>query len=143
MIHRVREMGQGFRAHCPACGGVTRHRAVGDGLAPDSARCHRCGRAHRAHPLEDQLGGAESSHRPQPPPLHRRRIPDGVEQQWHDQLAEVGPDAAVAYRIDRTLEVGQWLDHPRFGLGVVRKLLPPGTAEVHFQQGFKRLRCRL
>ncbi|HSH68749.1 MAG TPA: hypothetical protein VK997_02445 [Deferrisomatales bacterium] len=139
MIHRVREMGQGFWAHCPACGEVTRHQGAGDGQTPGQARCARCGRVYRARPVEDdEFGGAES-----PPPLHRRRIPDGVEQQWHDQLAEVDPDAAVAYRIDRTLEVGQWLDHPTFGLGVVRKLLPPATAEVHFQQGFKRLRCRL
>lgn len=138
MINRVREMGQGFRARCPVCRDVTLHRPVGDGREPDPTRCSRCGRVyeapHSATPLPATV---------QPPPPHRRRIPDGVEQQWHNRLAEVDPDDAMAYRADQVLQVGQWLDHPTFGLGVVRKLLPPATAEVHFQQGFKRLRCRV
>ena len=79
----------------------------------------------------------------QPPPLHRRRVPDAVEQQWHDRVAARGPEGAVAYRIDQVLEVGQLVDHPTFGLGAVRKLIAPATAEVHFQQGFKRLGCVL
>ncbi len=138
MIHRVREMEQGFLARCPACGVVTRHRVVGDGREPDPTRCSRCGREY------DVRHGAEPRPVAAPPPhSHRRRVPDAVEQQWHEQLAEVNPDAAVAYRTDQVLAVGQWVDHPTFGLGVVRKLLPPATAEVHFQRGFKRLRCRL
>jgi hypothetical protein len=66
-----------------------------------------------------------------------------VEQQWHDRVAAQGPDGAIPYGTDRELRAGQLVDHLAFGLGQVRKVIPPATAEIHFQCGIKRLHCRV
>ena len=139
----VRSVGTQIGCRCPHCDRRTRHLVLAvDGDHPSRVRCRGCGRERERVSGSVSNAVAESTANTRAVPSHQRRVPDAVEQEWHDRVAAAGPDTAVPYRADRCYDVGALVDHPTLGLGLVRRILPPRTAEIHFQQGFKKLRCR-
>jgi hypothetical protein len=63
-----------------------------------------------------------------------------VEQEWASRVGSKDPAGAVTYPTSGApLRAGDLLDHAAFGLGVVRKIIPPNKIEVLFRSGIKRL----
>ena len=45
------------------------------------------------------------------------------------------------YDMKASYQVGDLVNHPKFGLGVVRQLVGPNKVEIVFEEGAKLLRC--
>ncbi len=61
---------------------------------------------------------------------------------YKEAIDEAG-GTAIPYSIDRGFRLGDLLQHPTFGLGVVQKVTKPNKVDVLFEAGIKLLRCKL
>ena len=50
-------------------------------------------------------------------------------------------NSASVYSMQSSYAVRDLIDHPKFGMGVVQRLIDPNKMDVIFQDGLKRLRC--
>ncbi|HWI40628.1 MAG TPA: hypothetical protein VNX25_03990, partial [Verrucomicrobiae bacterium] len=62
-------------------------------------------------------------------------------EEWHRLQETLDRSRAVRYAIDVRLRMNDVVEHPVFGLGVVKGLPGPNKAEVLFEAGKKLLRC--
>ncbi len=49
--------------------------------------------------------------------------------------------AAIGYDMQSRYKVGNLVQHPKFGLGLVKGLIVPNKVEILFEEGLKLLRC--
>jgi hypothetical protein len=135
--------------------------AVGD---PVQSRCTKCKRITRhfvvalveAKPMRVQCTVCEGLHNYRPPKApaspraaaaHRRRPSSAVArteaaaQEFEAALGERDRTRATPYRMSGTFRSKDLLRHPTFGLGLVRKVVPPNKIHVLFRDGVRTLRC--
>ncbi|MDR1040085.1 MAG: hypothetical protein LBR80_07960 [Deltaproteobacteria bacterium] len=58
--------------------------------------------------------------------------------EW-EEMSAAPQSKVVAYTLDGSYSAGQHLDHPAFGLGIVRAVIPPNKIRVNFRVGLKTL----
>ena len=87
---------------------------------------------------------------------HKYRDPEGVkkrktstrtkketisnEEVWKQAVADAEGEAK-AYAMNQSLTVGDLIDHPKFGKGVVEKLVDNNKAQILFEHNIKTLIC--
>lgn len=59
--------------------------------------------------------------------------------QWEHAIAGQPVSAFKAYRITLTLGIGELVRHPKFGDGVVARVIDRGKVEILFQDGLKTM----
>ncbi|MDW7709024.1 MAG: hypothetical protein SCH98_01015 [Deferrisomatales bacterium] len=133
-------VGDSVRSRCTKCRRDTRHLIVSlMGSAPARVACTVCEGVHNYRPatVPAPLRGQGA---PKAVPPRRASRPSAVEQEWAAGVGKRDPADAVAYRpAGLVFRAGSLLDHPTFGLGLVRKVLPPNKVEVLFRDGIRRL----
>lgn len=128
--------------------------SVGDSI---EGRCTKC-RKNTAHiivtlveenPGKVQCTVCNREHKYRPPTAARkpaaRRTVDPKEaerQEWQALQPTMNPAKATDYSMDATYKVNALINHPRFGLGVVQRVVGPQKIEVLFEDGRKMMRCQ-
>jgi len=136
MAEQVPQVGASVQALCTRCRKTTRHIVVSVvGRLPGRVRCAICEGDHNYRSPR-----STATARPKGPPKGPRGT-SAVVQEWEGRVGTRDPGEALPYEAGRTYRTGDLLAHPTFGLGLVRKVIPPNKVEVHFRSGIKRLVC--
>ncbi|MEW6488881.1 MAG: hypothetical protein AB1578_13325 [Thermodesulfobacteriota bacterium] len=138
-------VGEPIASRCTKCRRETRHvivSVVGDAAA--RVECTVCEGVHNYRsPLPKAAAprpAASAGPRPSRPRAARSAAASAVEQEWELRVGGKDPAGAVSYpTAGGRLRSGDLLAHATFGLGVVRKIIPPNKIEVLFRAGIKRL----
>lgn len=151
--------GDRLEARCTRCNDVTGHiivALVGGQVA--KVECCACGSVHKYYPPRREKSVFESGVRrvragsdrreamPASPARSKsaprtERQAAAQEDAWRKALERPSAPAARAYALDVALTVGDVVDHPVFGVGVVDALSRPDKAHIVFREGIKTLRC--
>ena len=132
-------------AVCTRCRMVTNHRIVAmvDGLVK-RVICLTCDSQHNYHqpPGEKKQAAAKTMRVSRE--MKKTSAPSGgarVFAQWMKNKEEMNANerVPVPYNFRETFEPGQPIDHPKFGLGFVQKIIPPNKMEVMFETDVKTL----
>ncbi len=59
---------------------------------------------------------------------------------WHQKMAKSFAEAKT-YRMDLSVKVGDTIEHPVFGSGIVQTIVATDKAEFLFAEGIKLLKC--
>jgi hypothetical protein len=132
-------------AKCTRCRRVTNHRIVAmvDGLVK-RVICLTCDSQHTYHQPQDRKGPAAAQVRRVGRELKKTSAPQGgarVFALWmkgREELTAAGGQARP-YRLQEGYQSGEAIDHPKFGLGFIQKIIPPGKMEVMFENEIKTL----
>jgi hypothetical protein len=109
--------------------------ALVDG-APVKVECNTCHGIHKYRPTQAEKDAkkaakktkrASSSRKSAEPKLAPALV------RWREALDRLGVADALPYNVKGLFEVDHVLDHPKFGVGVVVKILEPTRARVLFQ----------
>lgn len=60
---------------------------------------------------------------------------------WKVAISRQNEGCGTPYNMNATFEVGEIVEHVKFGLGEVRSVTKPNKMEVLFQDGLRTLRC--
>jgi len=139
-------VGQEIITYCSSCKLDLRHVIVahknGNSGAIAKVRCNTCNKIHafRGKPEEKKvvnarrLGAAPTREKP-------RIIP--IEVEWREQLKSREKSPSIKYLPQNDFKIGDVIEHPQFGCGIVRSLRDGNKFEVLFQRDIKVLIHRL
>ena len=133
-------VGEEIICFCSSCKLELRHVIVahksGNSGAISKVRCNTCRKIHayRGKPSEKTatLTKREVKAREKP-----QIIP--LEVEWREQLRSAEGKASLKYAPTLEFKVGDVVDHPNFGCGIVRSLKDGNKFEVLFQREIKTL----
>lgn len=152
--------GDRIEARCTRCNDVTGHIIVAlvAGVVV-KVECCACGSVHKYYPPVSAKDAAIGSTRRSSAETPRKSAsaskvkaaPRGqaraaqaaaaTENAWRTALERPSAPAAKLYSMTTPLAVGDTIEHPVFGLGSVRSIVPPNKAEILFRDGTRLLRC--
>lgn len=76
-------------------------------------------------------------------PRVSKKDPDApAREEWAALRPDMDQDKALAYNMDGRYRTRSLVDHPVFGLGMVKRKAGPRKIEVLFAEGCKLLRCQ-
>ncbi|RNC68022.1 MAG: hypothetical protein ED859_11950 [Desulfuromonadales bacterium] len=134
-------------ARCTKCRSVLNHTIVAmvDGRVV-RVQCNTCNGQHNYHPPQEAKKPAEraaSTGKSSSPARPRREPVPAGPSQWELEVAGRDPQEAIPYAMDASFRVGNLVNHPVFGLGLVTVVTKPNKVEILFRDGKKLLRCTL
>lgn len=152
--------GDRLEARCTRCNDVTGHVIVAlVGGVVVKVECCACGSVHKYYPpatAKDTAAGSArrsgtaterksaSASKPKAAPRGQARAAQAAaatENAWRTALERPSAPAAKPYSMTSPLALGDTVEHPVFGLGSVRSIVPPNKAEILFRDGMRLLRC--
>lgn len=109
----------------------------------EGVQCKTCGAKHRYRgPKLQRRKEVPAERRPRPGVSQVSRPPvvrPADSRLWELKLASAAPDAVIwPFRLTDGYEKGDWIEHPRFGRGLVEKVTTD-RMEVLFREGRKLL----
>lgn len=129
-------------AYCTKCRMVTNHRVVAmmDGVVK-RVICLTCDGQHNFRPPPGQKKTSSARARRITKDKKRVRTDDSKAfQQWVDLKEAMDPEAEIRpYVLSETYSQGEAVNHSKFGLGFVNKILGPGKIEIMFEKELKTL----
>jgi len=150
MITRKLSAGDIIEARCTKCRDILNHRIVAM-VAEKIVRveCNTCGGTHNYYPppalktAKATSGGGSSAAKPATAPRAAKKDPAQADRdEWLSIRQNLNPDRAIAYSMTVKCKVNEVIDHPVFGLGLVKLLIAPNKMQVLFEDGIKLLRCQ-
>ncbi len=69
--------------------------------------------------------------------------PDGQQEAWEKLEEKFGTDHPVEFDISAEIHASDVIDHPKFGIGFVVKLINSKKIEVLFEDGLRKLACNI
>ncbi|MDR1037282.1 MAG: hypothetical protein LBT40_12170 [Deltaproteobacteria bacterium] len=124
-----RALGSGAKpVRPPARAGSRPARDAADGEVPGAgppAKKPAAPRARPATPVKDRSKGLEDAES-----ILRR--------EWEEMRA-ASPSKVAHYTLAGTYSANQHIDHPQFGLGIVKRVILPNKISVNFERGLKTL----
>lgn len=146
MIAKIRSAGDIIEARCTKCRAVLNHRIVamvGDRVV--RVECNTCGGVHNYYPpAEDKkIPSAAVSVRPRGAAPAKSRVSPVVKERenWDTLISAIDTGSAVPYDMNGKYRADDIVDHPVFGIGIVKTVIKPNKMEVLFREGKKLLRC--
>jgi len=136
MKEQIPVVGESIEARCTKCRKATRHLVVS--VVGGSAGRVQCTVCEGVHNYRNPRSAAKARPRKA---AGEARGASAVLQEWEAKVGAKDARKAVTYGLDGVFRTGDLLDHRTFGLGLVRKMIPPNKIEVHFREGIKRLVC--
>jgi hypothetical protein len=132
-------------AVCTRCRRDTNHRIVAmvDGRIK-RVICLTCDSQHNYHQPPGQKGPASVQVRRVGKEMKKTSSPQGgprVFALWmksREELTNAG-GRPRPYRLEEGYQSGEAIDHPKFGLGFIQKIIPPRKMEVMFENDVKTL----
>jgi len=147
MTTRTLSAGDIIDARCTRCRKVMNHRIIAmvEGKVV-RVECNTCGGAHNYHPPEKPKAASTTagSRKPAAPArTSSKKDPAAAERaEWASLRPTMNTERATAYDMSGSYRVNNLVEHPTFGLGVVKRLVPTSKIEVLFEAGIKLLRCK-
>lgn len=146
MSTRKLSAGDIIDARCTRCRAVLNHRIIAMvGERVVRVECNTCGGAHNYHPPEKTkatAAGAASRKEATAPRPTRKDHGAADRTEWATLRPTMNTERALAYDMDGSYRLNSLVEHPTFGLGVVKRLIAPNKMEVLFEEGRKLLRCK-
>lgn len=152
----IRKLSAGdiIESRCTRCRQVLNHRIVAM-VAEKVVRveCNTCGGTHNYYPpptaKEARAAKEKKEASPKTPrsatsaPRTSRKDPSEADRdEWRALRSSMAIDKAVVYDMNGKFQANALVDHPVFGLGIVKLLIPPNKMQVLFEDGIKLLRCQ-
>jgi hypothetical protein len=138
------EPGSYTQSFCTRCKAALRHTIVAlVGGVPKRVRCNTCGGEHVYRAPVDVSEAAGKPAAAKKAPSTRPTRAGTTEAAWTEALtvAQAKGRHGRTYLGTDTYRMGDVMDHPAFGPGVVQRLLEPGKILVLFQTGARTLVC--
>jgi Zn ribbon nucleic-acid-binding protein len=110
------------RVECNTCHGVHNYRAKTEKKTPAASTAVREKQAVSRQPKNEPAASERD--------------------EWEALCSNCAIDQAIPYDMNGKFRTNDLLNHPTFGLGIVKNIIPPNKMEVLFQQGKKLLRCQ-
>ncbi len=139
-------VGQEIICLCTSCKLELRHVIVahksGNSGPIAKVRCNTCAKIHayRATPQE-KSGGVIQAKKERAPREKVQVIP--LEVEWREQLKSREGSASIQYVPTKDFKIGDVIEHPTFGCGIVKTLKDGNKFEALFQRDIKTLIHRL
>jgi len=140
--------GEIVKVECRVCGSVHRYHP------PEGVKAQRKEAAHRVRQGADRgdavrkARAAEAASLAAAAPSAGRttgvraaRAAQALEDDWRRTLTLADGASPRPYAMQERFAEGEVLEHPVFGRGVVREVLPPDKMRVLFRDGMRLLRC--
>jgi hypothetical protein len=151
MTTRKLSAGDIIEARCTKCREVLNHRIVA--MVEEKVvrvECNTCKGLHNYHapPVAKTAKAPRTAAVPKTrttPAVPRTSKKDPVEierEEWASLQPTFDPDKAHLYDMTGRYKVKHLIQHPTFGLGIVRTVIVPNKMQVLFQDGIKLLRCQ-
>lgn len=138
-VEKTYQAGDAIESKCNRCKDVRMHVIVAmDGGEIVKVQCKTCGSVHK-HPKARATSST-------PRPRGARAVAKAVKalksaaeqvQEWENALNGKDMGAAKPFGSTDSAVEGGLIDHPKFGVGVVQKLVAPDKMEVLFRNGPK------
>ncbi|MDR1045690.1 MAG: hypothetical protein LBP33_11340 [Candidatus Adiutrix sp.] len=132
-------------AVCTRCRLVTNHRIVAlvDGLVKRVV-CLTCDSQHNYRQPPDEKKAPAAKTMRVAREMKKTQAPSGgtrIFAQWLQsrQALEAAGAAARPYNFKELYEAGEAIEHSKFGLGFIQKIVPPNKMEVMFETEIKTL----
>jgi len=135
---RKPEIGAEIESLCPKCKGATVH-VIEVIKSPTLMKvmCKACLNSHRYRPASTEsakkLVKAKKAKKAKVDPRTRE------ERKWNRLLEQADKDKAVSYSMNSSFTENDIIDHTKFGVGVVVKILDHGKMSVIFQDGVRNM----
>jgi len=132
------EIGAEVEALCPKCKSATVH-VIEVIKTPTLMKvmCKACLSSHRYRPVGAGAGKksakVKKAKKPKADPQTRE------ERKWNRLLEQADKDKAVSYSMNSSFTENDVIDHTKFGVGVVVKILDHGKITVIFQDGLRNM----
>jgi hypothetical protein len=140
--------GRIVKAECRACGGVHRYRPPSGAAAVARAAttAPSSGSAGRAAPSPEKITGKITEKitgkaAGKAAGIRALRAAADLEREWEKAVALAPGAGARLYSMLERFEKDELIEHPVFGRGVVRELVPPDKMRILFRDGQRLLRC--
>lgn len=149
MVNTEKQAGDHVDARCTRCKEITNHTIIAMvEEKPARVRCNTCGGDHNYRPpRKTKAAKSATSTVAKAPKAPRRTAADrkreALQEEWQETAGQATAGLTVAYSMDRSFRLNDLVDHPVFGVGVVKELFKPNKVEVLFASGTKALRCKL
>lgn len=149
MSRKTPSAGDFVDARCTRCRVVTNHTIVamvGDQIV--RVVCNTCNGTHNYHaPKAAPAPRAAKAEKPaaaaRAPRMTARAVRNADEEEWTEATRRADPAKVLRYDMGRSYSVGHFVNHPSFGVGLVKSVTKPNKMEVLFESGRKLLRCQL
>ncbi|MBN2357039.1 hypothetical protein JXO59_13060 [candidate division KSB1 bacterium] len=135
---KIPEVGVEVEALCTKCKNATMHviTTVKEGEI-SRVKCKKCLDSHRYRPIDEKikkkLAKLKKMKKAKKPSQSRET------RKWNKLLEQADPENAISYRMGATYTEHDVIQHDKFGLGVVVKILEPGKISVVFSDGVKNM----
>ncbi len=134
---RKPEIGAEVEALCPKCKGATVH-VIQVIKTPELMKvmCKACLSSHRYRPANAENAKklkAKKAKKPKVDPQTRE------ERKWNRLLEQADKEKAVSYSMNSSFTENDVIDHTKFGVGVVVKILDQCKITVIFQDGLRNM----
>jgi hypothetical protein len=148
MNSRKLSAGDIIEARCTRCRDILNHRIVAM-VAEKVARveCNTCGGVHNYYPpptpkTAKSVSSGTAARKPAAAPRATKKDPAQADrEEWLAVRQNLNIDRAISYSMNAKCKVNDVVDHPVFGLGLVKLLIAPSKMQVLFEDGIKLLRC--
>jgi hypothetical protein len=132
-------------ARCTRCRTVTNHTIVAmveD--RPVRVQCNTCDGIHNYHsPAAERPVRVVAEKAAPAPRKTRASAQSAAQEEWEAASRGADPSSVPRYEMGRGYKVNELIQHPVFGLGLVKTTIKPNKMEVLFEGGVKLLRCTL
>lgn len=147
MIVRKLSAGDIIEARCTRCAAVMNHRIVAMvGEKVVKVECNTCKGIHNYRAPEGSVKAASpraTGPKKEAAPRKSRPEPGAADrEEWAALRPDMVKDNAIAYNMAGKYRINDLVDHPVFGLGIVKLLIKPSKMEVLFENGKKLLKCQ-
>lgn len=149
MTRKTPSAGDFVDARCTRCRVVTNHTIVamvGEQIV--RVVCNTCNGTHNYHapkvaPSPRAAKAEKPSAAAKAPRKTARAVRNADEEEWTEATRQADPSKVIRYDMGRSYAVGHFVNHPSFGVGLVKSVTKPNKMEVLFEEGRKLLRCQL
>ena len=147
MIVRKLSAGDIIEARCTRCAAVMNHRIVAMvGEKVVKVECNTCKGIHNYRAPEGSAKTATpraAGPKKDAAPRKAKADPGAADRaEWAALRPDMVRADALAYDMAGKYRVNDLVEHPVFGLGIVKLLIKPGKMEVLFESGKKLLKCQ-
>ena len=147
MNNRKLSAGDIIEARCTRCRDILNHRIVAM-VAEKVVRveCNTCGGVHNYYPpptlkSPKTPGGSAVRKEASAPRVPKKDPAQSERDEWASLRHNMRIDRAITYNMNAKFKVNDLIDHPSFGLGVVKQIIVPNKMQILFEDGIKLLRC--
>ncbi|MFA7403736.1 MAG: hypothetical protein WC007_07075 [Pelobacteraceae bacterium] len=151
MLTRKLSAGDIIEARCTKCREVLNHRIVAmvEGKVV-RVECNTCNGVHNYYPPPSEkvakaprAAAASKTRSTTAVPRASRKDPAEAErEEWASLQPTFDHEKALPYDMNGRFQAKRLINHPVFGIGIVKSLIVPNKMQILFKDGIKLLRCQ-